>query len=188
LSDRGFNLVEYYPIDDPREWKWLHRDNKALMIELQTDLVHARSLRNIMTLPYDVLASAPQSPAALLLVSLVHGGGHHYQRLQHVVDICQAARNLECASEQHRFERLIRKTNSQFVAIAGLNLAAKTFREPRCREIARAIGQVRFETLSGMLLGPRLVMSTTDKNRRLHSWRRSAFRWLMKKTRPVSKR
>jgi hypothetical protein len=186
LSDRGFELRECSPIGDPQEWKWLHRKNRALMVELQTNLVHAGSLRRIMTLPYDALAPAPHSPASLLLVALIHGGGHHYQRLQHIVDICQAARNLEGTSEERRFERLVRKTNSQFVAVAGLKLAAKIFRERRCREIARAIGPVRFETISSLLLGPRLVMSTTSANRRRHSWRRSVFRWLMKNTPQLS--
>jgi hypothetical protein len=182
LSDRGFELVECNPIDDPQEWKWLHRENRALMVELQINLVHAGSLRRIMTLPFDALGSAPHSPASLLLIALVHGGGHHYQRLQHVVDICQAARKLEGPSEEQRFELLVRRTNSQFVAVAGLKLAAKMFREPRCREIARALGPVRFQTIASPLLGSRLVMSTTDTTRRRHSWRRSAFRWLMKKT------
>lgn len=185
LTERGYKLAERHPVDDPREWKWLHRGNPALMVELQTDLVHAQSLRKIMTLPYEALAEAPQSPASLLLVALVHGGGHHYQRLQHVVDICQAARGLQGAAEEARFDALVRKTNSHFASVAGLNLAAKILHEPRCRAIAREIGPVRFKTISKLLLGPRMVMSTTDTNRRRHSWRRSVFRWLMKKTKPI---
>ena len=186
LTERGFVLAECHPIDDPREWKWLHRDNPALMVEVQTDLVHAESLRRIMSLPYEALASAPQSPASLLLVALIHGGGHHYQRLQHIVDICQAARGLQGAAEEARFDALLRKTNSHFVAVTGLKLAAKILREPRCRTIAREIGSVRLQTISGLLLGPQMVMSTTEPNRRRHSWRRSVFRWLMKKTKPIN--
>lgn len=182
LSDRGFALIESHPASDPREWKWLHRENQTLMVEVQTDLIHAESLRRIFSLPYEVIASAPQSPAALLLVALVHGGGHHYQRLQHLVDICQAARLLQGAEEERRFEALVQAANAQFVSAAGLSLAAKIFREPQCRDIARGVGPVRFRRLSGLLLGRRLVMSTTDVNRGRHSWRRSAFRWLMKKT------
>ena len=187
LHDRGFLLIESHPASDPREWKWLHRENQTLMVEVQTDLIHAESLRKIVSLPYDVIAAKPQSPAALLLVALVHGGGHHYQRLQHVVDICQAARLLQGAEEERRFEGMLRAANARFVAVVGLDLAARMFREPRCRDLARAIGPVRFRRLSGLLLGGNSVMSSTDVNRGRHSWRRSAFRWLMKKTPSISR-
>ena len=41
LSDRGFFLGEVSPTNNPKEWKWIHRNNERLMIEVQTDLIHA---------------------------------------------------------------------------------------------------------------------------------------------------
>ncbi|MDO8400508.1 MAG: nucleotidyltransferase family protein [Bradyrhizobium sp.] len=180
LADRGFRMAESNPASGPREWKWLHRDNDRVMVEVQTDLIHADSLHNVMSLPFSVIADGPDGPAASLLVALVHGGGHQYERLQHVVDICQAARALQGDAEERRFEDLVQAANARFVAVAGLALAHRIFREPRCREIARALGPVPHQRLAGLLLDQTVVMSTMDARRASHGWRRQAFRWLIK--------
>ena len=180
LADLGFRMAESNPASGPREWKWLHRDNERVMVEVQTDLIHAYHLRDVMSLPFSVIADKPDGPAALLLVALVHGGGHQYERLQHVVDICQAARALQGDGEERRFEALIQAANARFVAVVGLGLAHRIFREPRCREIARALGPVRHQRLAGVLLDQAVVMSTMDARRARYGWRRQAFRWLIK--------
>jgi hypothetical protein len=185
LSDRGFFLGEANPANAPKEWKWIHRNNEQLMIEVQTDLIHADSLRRVVSLPYELIASAPEAPATLLLIALVHGGAHHFERLQHVVDICQSARVLAGPEEESRFEDLVEAANARFIAVAGLELAGRIFREPRCTSIARALGSVRYTGLAGLLLGKGSVMSTMDKNRARHGWRRQAFRWLMKRGTPI---
>jgi len=185
LSDRGFFLGEASPANAPKEWKWIHRNNEQLMIEVQTDLVHAESLRRVVSLPYELIAAAPEAPATLLLIALVHGGAHHFERLQHVVDICQSARALTAPEEESRFEDLVETANARFVAAAGLALAGRIFREPRCTGIARELGSVRYTYLAGLLLGKSSVMSTMDKKRARHGWRRQAFRWLMKRGDPI---
>jgi len=185
LSDRGFFLGEANPANAPKEWKWIHRNNEQLMIEVQTDLIHAESLRRVVSLPYELIAAAPEAPATLLLIALVHGGAHHFERLQHVVDICQSARALAGPAEESRFEDLVEAANARFIAVAGLNLAGRIFREPRCTSIARELGSVSYTSLAGLLLGKGSVMSTMDESRSRHGWRRQAFRWLMKRGKPI---
>jgi putative nucleotidyltransferase-like protein len=185
LSDRGFFLGEASPANAPREWKWIHRNNEQLMIEVQTDLIHADSLRRVVSLPYELIAAAPEAPATLLLIALVHGGAHHFERLQHVVDICQSARVLAGPVDETRFEDLVEASNARFIAVAGLELAGRIFREPRCTSIACELGSVNYTGLAGLLLGKGSVMSTMDKNRARHAWRRQAFRWLMKRGNPI---
>jgi hypothetical protein len=85
-----------------------------------------------------------------------------------------------------RFEDLVKAANARFVAVAGLELAGRIFREPRCTSIARELGSVSYTGLAGLLLGKGSVMSTMDENRARHGWRRQAFRWLMKRGNPIS--
>jgi len=176
LADHGFRLVESYP----REHKWLHRDNDSVMVEVQIDLVHADSLHDVVSLPYRAIAAAPESPEALLLVALVHGGGHQYERLQQVVDVCQAARALQGAAEERRFEEMVKAANARFIAAAGLLLADRILGEPRCREIARGLGSVLWPGVAGLLLDRTVIMSAMDHRRTRYAWLRQAFRWLIR--------
>jgi Uncharacterised nucleotidyltransferase len=180
LQAQGFFLAEYGPQPQPQEWKWVHREHEILMIEVQTDLIHATSLRNTTSLTYEVIADGPEMPAALLLIALIHGGAHHYDRLRQVIDICQAGRALSGSNEEQRFADLVVQTRAQLIAVAGLTLAGRTFDEPRCLEIARALGPARFAGLARLLLDRTVVTSATTDWRTLHSWRRQAFRLLVK--------
>jgi hypothetical protein len=54
-------------------------------------------------------------------------------------------------------------------------------RERRCLELARALGAIAYAPLMDMLLTDAVVLSSTTDRRKLHSWRRSMFRWLVKK-------
>jgi hypothetical protein len=112
----------------------------------------------------------------------VHGGAHQYGRLQQLVDICQAARALTDLNQERLFAALVAQTHARFISIAGLTLASKIFNEPRCMEIASALGPVRNARLAGLLLGRTLVTSAMTERRALHSWRRQTFRLLIKHT------
>lgn len=175
LSDRGFYLAESHT----REFKWLSRDNDRIMVEVQTDLVHPDSLHNAISLSSATIASAPYSQAAFLIVALVHAAGHQYERLQHVVDIRQAARKLSSADEAS-FETLVQATNARLAAVSGLLLAARLFGDARCRDIAREIGSTRLRELANFLLDRTVIMSTTDPRRAIFNWRRQAFRLLLR--------
>jgi hypothetical protein len=182
LKKHGFDLVNYSPEIDPQEWSWLHRENDKLLIEVQTDLVHAPSLRRAFSLTYDMIGDEPQGPAALLLIALLHGAlGQHYSKLQHIVDICQAARALDGDGERRRFEVLVERSNARFVCVTGLNLTGRMLAEPRCLELARMLGPVRYGRMASRLVDRSVVMSTIGEGRWLHSWRRQAFRSLSKR-------
>jgi hypothetical protein len=180
LQALGFFLAENGPQSAPQEWKWVHREQSVLMVEVQTDLVHAASLRGTVSLPYKAIADGPETPAALLVIALVHGGAHHYDRLQLVVDICQAARALTGSDQERHFAATVEQTQSGFIAIAGLSLAGRIFNEPRCIEIARSLGPARYAGLARLLLDRTSVISATSDLRALHAWRRQAFRLLIK--------
>ena len=183
LEGQGFKLAEYDRDPGRQEWKWLHRDNDALMIEAHTDLVHHPDLRAAMSIRYEHLAGIAETPAGLLTVAVVHGALHRYELLRHVVDICQAARRVDTANEEERFEILVRQTGARLAAIAGLDLAYRLLGEPRCRELARALGLARHTALARWLLGRSAISTTMSSARYLHSWRRQAFRELLKRSR-----
>lgn len=180
LVTHGFRLAERHRHED----KWVHHSNDRLMVEVQTDLVHAVSLHGAMSLTYQRIAAAPESPAAMLLVAVVHGGAHQYERLQHLVDICQAARKLQGDAEQRRFEEMVVASNACLVAGAGLSLAGQIFGEPRCLELANVFQQVRSLRTAELLLGQKTVLSTMDKRRMFYRWRRLAFRLMIRWSHP----
>jgi hypothetical protein len=182
LEEQGFRLAEYKRDPSRLEWKWLHRDNDAVMIEVHTDLVHHPDLRQTMSIGYKDIAGIVQTPAALLTVALVHGALDSYELLRHVVDICQAARRVDTAEEVRRFQALVQQTGARFAAMAGLDLCYRLLGEPRCRELAHGLGPVRHAALARWLLGRSAIMSTMGRTRFLHSWRRQAFRVLLKRS------
>jgi len=90
LTDTSSSWLSVIHRRGPTRMEVISRDNENLMVEVQTDLIHAESLNRTVSLP---MRSSPEhlgGAAELLLVALVHGAGHHYERLQQVVDICQA--------------------------------------------------------------------------------------------------
>jgi glycosyltransferase involved in cell wall biosynthesis len=176
----------FKPADDDRDpdrqaWKWFHRDNDALMIEVHTNLVHHPGLRQALSIAYEDLAGIAETPAALLTVAVMHGALARYKMLRQVVDICQAARAVDSSEEERRFEALVRQTGTRFAAIAGLDLGYRLFGEHRCRELACGLGSARFAGLARLLLDRSAITSTMGSKRFLHSWRRQGFRVLLKR-------
>jgi glycosyltransferase involved in cell wall biosynthesis len=182
LKEQRFKLAEYDRDPDRQEWKWLHRDNDALMIEVHTNLAHHPELRRAISITYEDLAGIAETPAALLTVALVHGALARYELLRQVVDVCQAARAVDTTEEEHRFDALVRQTGARFAAIAGLDLGYRLFGEPRCRDLARGLGSARYTALARLLLGRSAITSTMSGTRFLHSWRRQGFRVLLKRS------
>jgi glycosyltransferase involved in cell wall biosynthesis len=181
LEQQGFRLAEYDRDPNRQEWKWLHRDNDAIMVEVHTNLVHHPELRDAISIKYEDLAGVAETPAALLTVAVVHGALERYEMLRHVVDICQAARAVVTADEERRFEALVQQTGARLAAITGLDLAYRLLGEPRCRELARGLGAARYAVLARLLLGRSAITSTMGRTRLLHSWRRQGFRILLKR-------
>jgi hypothetical protein len=181
LAAQDFELAEDGQRSGRHEWKWLHRKNPAILVEVHTNLVHAPSLRAALSLTYADIAENVESPAALLAIAAMHGGLHHFERLRQVVDICQAARHLRRSEDERRLQSLLAGTGARLAAITGLNLAHRFFAEARCREIAQGLGRVRFAGIARVLIDRSVVASTMNEARFYHSWRRQGFRELLKR-------
>ncbi len=184
LQDLGFKFADFAYVPGRQEAKWTHGENDALIVEVHGNMVHAPSLRKTMSLTYEDLREDAESPAGLMCVAALHGGLHHFERLRHVVDVLQAARALTSAEDERRLGALLEKSGARLSAITGLRLAHRLFGEPRCLEIARGLGREQYAHLAGWLIGPSLVTSTMSGSRFVHSWRRQAFRELLKRGRP----
>jgi hypothetical protein len=187
LAAEGFTLREANPSGAPKEWKWVDGEHEAVAVEVQTDLVHAASLGSSLALRHGDLVGEkgtddPARPAALLAVASIHGAAHQFDRLLHVVDICQAARRLGDGEELGDFVDIVERCGARFAAVAGLDLAARLFDEPRCRAIAAALAPVRQRGLARSVLSGAVVASTMSRRRPLHSWRRSLFREMLKRS------
>lgn len=182
LKEHGFVFRddEYNP--ERHEAKWVHKDSPLLMVEVHTNLVHQPRLRTSLSLTYDDIADAPESPAALLAIATLHGALHRFERIRQVVDICQAARAMGSAQDEAQFEKLLNRTGGRFAAIAGLDLAYRLFREPRCRELAIRLGSLRHRVLTRTLIDHSAVTSTMNRSRFFHSWRRQLFRLLLQRS------
>jgi hypothetical protein len=181
LANQGFELAEDGDHSGRREWKWQHGTNAAMLVELHANLVHAPSLHAALSLTYADIAEDAENPAALLTIAAMHGGLHHFERLRHVVDICQAARHLRRNEDERRLESLLVSSGARLAAITGLSLAYRFFAEPRCREIAQGLGRVRYAGLARFLIDRSVVTSTMNEARVYHSWRRQGFRELLKR-------
>jgi hypothetical protein len=186
LGEQRFRLAEQSGGAEPQEWKWVHRDHDDVTIEVQSNLIHADRLRAALSLKYsDIVregdAAQAGTPASLMVVAAVHGGGHHFERLLHVVDICQAARHLQTLADEQQLDLLIERTNSRLATVVGLNLAGRFFADRRCRDLAKALGPVRFGAIASGLINRSAVTTAMGSSRALNSWRRSAFRELLKR-------
>lgn len=178
LLDQGFQMA--WQDKDRQEAKWIHSSNSSLLVELHTNMVHHPGLRNVMSLTLDDFDGQIETPGAQLAIAAIHGALHQFQRLQHVVDICQASRSLNSSEDEALFERILLRSGGRLAAISGLELAGRLFSEPRCFQVARALGPERFSVLSRQLITPDVVVSMQGKRRRIYSWRCQAFRYLLK--------
>jgi hypothetical protein len=182
LTTCGYGLADDPTAPVRNEWKWVKRDNPTLMIEVHTDLVHAPSLRASLSLTYDDLAEDTETPAGCLMIAIVHGAfSHGFERLQHVVDVCQAARALATAEDERRFEQLVERTGARYAAAVSLDLAGRMLAEPRCHEIAQALGPESSLRMARLLIDRSVLTTTKTRWRAVHSWRRQLFRELLKR-------
>jgi hypothetical protein len=178
LETHGFERLEG---SDPTrlEDAWLHRDNRVLMVEVHTNLVHSHRMRTAFSLTYRDLEEQAYKSGALLAVAVMHGAMHYFAWLRHVVDICQAVRAINTPEEESRFESLVDRTGTRMASIIGLALAYRLFREDRCLEIARALGSPGDFRFARLLIEGAVVSAPMDGKIIYNSWRRFVFRELL---------
>ena len=188
LTACNFVMAEAQPASDPKEWRWIDRRRDDVSFEVHSNLVHSLGLEASLSLAYADIAEpggreAAERPAALLLVAVMHAAGHQFERLLHIVDLCQAGRRLGGTENERDFEGLLAATGARFAAVAGLELAGRFFGDQRCLEIAKALGPVRRATAARWLISRATVATTLSESRPLYRWRRSLFRELLKNPR-----
>jgi hypothetical protein len=184
LQEEGFLLVPSEDASDRREWKWLHANNDSIMIEVHTNLVHAAGIQGAMSLDYATLAEAENNPAAAMLaIAIIHGALHQFERMRYVVDVCQAARALTTRDDERCFLQIVHRSGADLAAASGLRLAYQLFKEPRCKELLRAVGPVKYQGLAALLMRPAVVTSAMNDARVFHAWRRQGLRELLKRGR-----
>jgi hypothetical protein len=182
LHGHGFRFAGYSRQDPRRgEANWPHQANPLLNVEVHTNLVHGPSLQPSISLTYAEIEDDPTSPAALLMIALMHGAMHNFEKLRYLVDICQAARALPTVEQERALDRLATRTGGRLAARFGLELAGRAFAEPRCLELAKGLGKVDNVRFARMLIGRSVVLSADTRWRNLFAWRRNGFRTLLKR-------
>ena len=182
LGARGFVFAEEGHDPDRREDKWLHRQNPALLVESHANMVHAPSLQGALTLSFDDLASVgADRPAAHLMVAAMHAALHQFETMRQVVDVLQASRRVATPADEQQLAALVERTGGRLACVAGLELAWRMFREPRCRELARELAPARHARLARLLISRDVVLSMTAEERVYYTWRRQGFRELLKR-------
>jgi hypothetical protein len=182
----GFELFKFEDRrgKDYHEQKWLLPGQRNVMIEVHSNLVHSPKLRGgeggISVRYEDVLAAGDgdsNAPTALLLVAAAHAAvGHQFDRLQHLVDVVQAARGAAGVVDQRRLANVSRRCGVALAIAAALDLAGRTFREAAATELARLMMPGRLYRLPCLMLSPGLVIRAQSKARARGSWRRKLFR------------
>lgn len=179
----GFELCEFEDRKgkEYHEQKWLLGGRQEIMIEVHSNLVHSPKLRGAMSIGYeDVCAAGKEGcsdATALLFVAATHGAiGHQLDRLQHLVDVTQAARGAAGAVDAARLVRVSQRCGVTLAVAGALELAGKTFAEPRCLQLARQLLPSPIARLPGQLLSPELVVRGQSSTRSRGSWRRNLFR------------
>jgi hypothetical protein len=165
-----------------REYKWLGRDNRSVLIELHGDLVHYPMLRRQVSLGYDRLAAIEDGvrnrPAALLMVAIVHAAcGHKFHQLSLLVDVLQAVRRLT-GDEEERFVQAAVSMGATLEAAVTLHLAARLFDEPRATALSLRLGDHWMIRLGNRLMSPEVILADDVAGQRRARLRRHGFRLL----------
>jgi hypothetical protein len=151
------------------------------MIEVHGDLVHSPKLRAGLSVRLaDVLEAGDgdaAAPTALLIVAAAHGAiGHQFDRLQHLVDILQAARGVAGAIDVARLRRVAQRSGVLFAVATGIALAGRMFNEPLCVELAERLDAGHTRNWRRLLVTPRVVATAQSRGRAAGSWRRKLYR------------
>jgi hypothetical protein len=166
------------------EYKWEPPDGRNVLIELHTNLVHSPKLREGVSLSYETLQRAgdgvPEAPAALMLVAGMHASfSHQFERLQLLVDVLQAARNVTRQGAISQTVRACREIGADLAVSTALDLAARAFAAPEARTLADAISANRYRHVASLLVSPALAAGAQDASAWKGSWRRKMYRQLL---------
>ena len=189
MTGLGFMLAEqaYRGSEEYFEDKWFLKKNPQVLIEIHSNLVHNPRLRRSASVALDNVRAAGagdcEDATALLFVAAAHGAlSHQFDRLQHVLDVALAASGRAGPVDADRL-RIVSEASGVLTSVyAGLSLASRMFPHPALLPLARTL-QPRLSTrLAAGLITPRVVLDARSQQRGHSSWRRKAFRQLIRLT------
>ncbi len=170
------------------EVQYQHPAMPGATVEIHDNLVNSPTVRRGVSVRLEDLPLERDrnglwrpSPAGLLVIAAVHGAASHgFDKLQHLCDITQAARERAGAIDEASLRECVRKTGAGFCLATGLNLAMRAFGD---RAITRWVEQIRPTGpvwLGRWLITPETVVTARGPRRRHGSWRRQTLRHLLK--------
>jgi hypothetical protein len=168
------------------EYKWVLPGNDAVLVEVQTNLIHSPNLGKGIRFRHDDLLRAgagdPEDATALLLVAAIHGAaGHQFERLQPAVDVLQAARGAAGPIDKARLARVSASVGATAAVQTALDVSARLFNEPGARELANALAPAPWRKLRSTLLSPAVALRAQADRAGRDSWRRRAVREIFRR-------
>ena len=173
------------------ERTWEHPAMPGAMVEVHDNLVNSPTLRRGVSVRLEDMPCkrGPQgllqpTAAGLLLLAAVHGAASHsFDKLQQLCDIMQIARGRAGQIDAAELREHAARTNAGFCVATGLDLAARTFQDPACAELAARLDFNWPRTLARLLVTPALVVRGQGPRRWAGSWRRQMLRQMLKSRR-----
>jgi len=173
------------------ERTWEHPAMPGAMVEVHDNLVNSPTIRRgvstrLEDLPLEKLPDGTlrPTPAGLLIIATVHAAASHsFDKLQHLCDITQIARNKAGAIDESELKNAIAKTGAGFCVAAGLDLAARTFNDSSCAELLQRLDLHWPRWLARRLVTPLVVVRSQGRRRAGLSWRRQWLRQMLKRRR-----
>lgn len=165
------------------EYKFTHPEHPTALIELHGNLVHYPLLRRRASFGLSELLDAGDgdgaAPAALLATAIVHGAlGHKLDRLQMLVDVLQAVRNVP-PDEFDRTAAAMTRLRLGLECAVCLPVVARLFGDDAAAELAARFSPGIRGRLGRLLVSPDAVVYAQGHGRATGSWgRRKAFRML----------
>jgi putative nucleotidyltransferase-like protein len=174
---------------DYGERGWQHVKNPQCVVELHWDVVNCPSQRRASSLGYDDLQFEPVpgggplevrlSPASMLLLMALHAAiGHRFDRLQLLVDLCQASRGRAGSIDEDWLRSTMRQTGGATSLAMGLHLAERLIGESACGDLRRRLGLRDVGPVGRLLLRRSTVLQSASTVGKLQ---RTGIRELLKR-------
>lgn len=176
---------EYRAGRDYFEDVWLLKTDRRVSIEVHSDLVHNPKLRAQATLRFDSLLAAgagdPSEATALLFVAATHGAvSHQFDRIQHLLDVALAASGAAGPVDWLRLRDVCNDTGTRRAVFAALCLAGRLFANRSLAQNAKELRPSLGDRLGARIITTGAVLDARSDRRGASSWRRKAFRQLLR--------
>ena len=173
------------------EVQYQHPAMPGATVEIHNNLVNSPTLRRGVSvrmedlpLERDAIGRLQASPAALLVLAAVHGAASHsFDKLQHLCDIAQAARERAGVIDEKALRECVEKTGAGFCLAVGLDLAARAFGDQASARWLEQLDLRGPRWLARWLVTPKTVVLGRGPRRRSAAWRRQTLRHLLKSRR-----